>query len=770
MPGSNILHKYSSYNAVFTLSALSFDEINNPVSFKNGTPIRNIIARSSGIGTIENAQLDVSKALGEFDSDTYGVKVSPGVGEFLAVGSNLDLFIDDVEIDSAMSFNERSKNTNVTGLQFVLKEMYSVDFIQRLATAAFSLGSNNYLTHPFMLTIQWKGFKRDPDNPNKMIETTTPEAKKLERRIPFTFFNISTNITNAGASYNCQGVPYPDIALRNQNNQKVEDGEIVGNTVGEMLTNMQDTLNTNAKKSSSRLVANADAQFTNIASNKPNKYTILIKDLADGTDYVPIREAAIDLGQASAKSSEASIQPNNTTAPANKNPNQKNRLRLTSTNSITSVITDIMHNSAYCRKFFDKNFTDTYDNNGEITWFKIKTYTKIIDNNDVTGDKQYEFIYIVHPYKVHVSNLFDKIPNINLTSLYRYIKENIARTYNYIYTGANQDILSFDIELNNLFAVNKNFKKGFEAETYALVENNYQIFSNIKGFSNAEKNQKGQLLPGILGFQDIGETTDVTTPTSNLTQRAYDFYTYLVNPQGDLVNMQLEIIGDPFYIEESWNYIDNYSQTTASNGATIEALRDSRSTLVVYKDGGDVYVDLQFRYPDDRFSQNKGLPQDKKLFFSGIYKITQVRSMFSGGKFTQTLQCSKMRGDVYDQTSAPAQQALPIGINELMGGRTPQFGQLNATYSTLVQDMAQYYKDVFANSEIGNKLSEVINEYGPYANDIQQIVNDPKTALINIAEREATDKAQSVLDDYLESTGAKQGGVNVKISDIKKII
>ena len=87
-----------------------------------------------------------------------------------------------------------------------------------------------------------------------------------------------------------------------------------------------------------------------------------------------------------------------------------------------------------------------------------------------------------------------------------------------------------------------------------------------------------------------------------------------------------------------------------------------------------------------------------------------------------------------------------------------------------MQDLAQYTKDVFANSEIGNKLSEVIKEYGPYANDIQQIVNDPKTALLNIAEREATDKAQSVLDDYLESTGAKESGVNIKISEIKKII
>ena len=769
MPGSNILHKYASYNAVFTLSALSFDELNNPGSVKNGTPIKNIIARSSGIGTIERAALEVNKPLGDFDNDIYGVKVPPGTGEFMAVGSDLDLFIDAVEIDSVMGHNERSKNTNVTGLQFEIKEIYSVDFIQRLATAAFSLGSHNYLTHPFMLTIQWKGFRRDPDNPNNIIETTTLEAKKLERRIPFRFHNISTNVNQGGAVYTCQGNPYADVALYNKHNQGIEDGEITGNTVGEILGDMEEVLNRFAEKKSSRLAATPDNPGTQISQSKPDKYTILIKDPVDGSDYIPIQEAPIDLGQNSVQSSRATVEPNNTTAPANRNTNLNNKIRLTSTNSITDVITDILHHSAYCRKFFDQDFKNFFDNNGEITWFKIKTYTKIIDNNDLTGDKQYEFIYLVHPYKIHLSALFDKIPNVNLNSFYRNVKNKIARTYNYIYTGQNQDILSFDIALNNLFAVNKNFKKGFEADTYSLIENNYQIFATAKGFSGTEKNQKGQLLPGMLDFQNIGETTDITSPTVNLTQRAYDFYTYLVNPRGDLVTIELEIIGDPFYIEESWNYVDNYSETVAINGATLESLRDSRQTLVAYKDGGEVYLDLQFRYPDDRFAQNKGLPQDKRIFFSGVYKVVEVRSVFNQGRFTQTLLCSKMRGDIFDQTST-ADQSSPVGANELLGGRTPQFGQLSDTYSSLTQDLANKQGNIFANTGVGNNLSQVINQYGSTINDIQQIVNDPRDALLNAAESAATDTAQSTLDDYLESTGASEAGVNIKVSDIKKII
>ena len=767
MPGTNILHKYSSYNTTFTLSVLSKEQLNSPGSWKVGTPIKNIIARSSGLGNIPTSQDTrediITQDTGDDPITNIILTVDPTKGETLAQGSSLDLFIDNVEIDSAWGHNERGKNTNATGISFFVKEMYSVDFIQRLATAAWSQGYNNYLIAPFMLTIQWKGFRRDPNNPNEVIEISTPEAKKLERRIPIKFTDIGAEVNQSGAEYQCTCAPYPETALLNKYAFKIPDGNLNGNTVSEMLSEMEKLLNEYSVKQLEILKKNS--QNTTVTA-KPSKYTILVKDLTDGTDYTPILNSPIDLGPRSAQASTPSVT-NNTSASKQTDQNQKNRFRISGSDSVHRVLTDILLNSEFCRAPFNSTVKNFWDENGEFTWFRIKTYTKILDNDDLTGDFQYEHIFVVHPWKVHLSSTFQKLPNINLSSLYRNIKEKIARTYNYIYTGLNQDILGFNITLNKLFTSNVNPKKGFSAEVSALLENNFQLATS-SGELKTPMNQRGQYLPSSLSFQDVGEQSMTTTPTSMLTQKAFDFYTYLVNPTADLVGIELEIIGDPFYIEESWNYIDDYSALSQS-GINVSDLR-SGNNLVAYKDGGDVYLDLQFRYPDDRFSQNKGLPQNKKILFSGIYKIWKIQSIFQRGRFTQRLSCAKLRGDVFNNEVVAQPQDIPIGANELVGGRTPQFGQLNTTYSTLVQDLGQYYKDVFANSEVGNKLSEVIKEYGPYANDVQQIVNDPKTALLNIAEREATDKAQTVLDDYLESTGAKEGGVNIKISEIKKII
>ena len=48
-PDPNVLHKFASYNTLFTLSALSVNEIRNPKAFFQGKP-HDIIAQSGGIG------------------------------------------------------------------------------------------------------------------------------------------------------------------------------------------------------------------------------------------------------------------------------------------------------------------------------------------------------------------------------------------------------------------------------------------------------------------------------------------------------------------------------------------------------------------------------------------------------------------------------------------------------------------------------------------------------------------------------------------------
>ena len=49
----NILHQFASYNALFTLSALSQDDLENTTTLLNSRA-HDIVVRSSGIGPTEN--------------------------------------------------------------------------------------------------------------------------------------------------------------------------------------------------------------------------------------------------------------------------------------------------------------------------------------------------------------------------------------------------------------------------------------------------------------------------------------------------------------------------------------------------------------------------------------------------------------------------------------------------------------------------------------------------------------------------------------------
>ena len=81
----NPLHDYESYNAVFTLAALTLEEVNFPNILYNRMPLHPI-AHSSGKGKIEEVTF------------------------YKQAGVNLEYFIDNVEIKSFITPNPKTKH------------------------------------------------------------------------------------------------------------------------------------------------------------------------------------------------------------------------------------------------------------------------------------------------------------------------------------------------------------------------------------------------------------------------------------------------------------------------------------------------------------------------------------------------------------------------------------------------------------------------------------------------------------------------------------
>ena len=133
----NALHQYASYNYIFTLSALSPDEIKNPDKILSSTP-HNIIARTGGIGPYENNP-DTDQNVG-LDTDSLFTKKHTDTGDetfstpknvklFQKVTAdrnilfqNRDIYFSSVELDTVHGLNgERSTGTN-TSIRMQLTE------------------------------------------------------------------------------------------------------------------------------------------------------------------------------------------------------------------------------------------------------------------------------------------------------------------------------------------------------------------------------------------------------------------------------------------------------------------------------------------------------------------------------------------------------------------------------------------------------------------------------------------------------------------------
>ena len=115
----------------------------------------------------------------------------------------------------------------------------------------------------------------------------------------------------------------------------------------------------------------------------------------------------------------------------------------------------------------------------------------------------------------------------------------------------------------------------------------------------------------------------------------------------DMVQVDLRILGDPFYLGDSG--MGNYSaQATNLKGLTADG-------GINYQDG-QVYINVKFRNPVDisnitgRYDFPSG---DTVTQFSGLYMVSKVENSFSRNQFTQVLSLNRMVGqDVKDNGSA----------------------------------------------------------------------------------------------------------------------
>jgi hypothetical protein len=136
---------------------------------------------------------------------------------------------------------------------------------------------------------------------------------------------------------------------------------------------------------------------------------------------------------------------------------------------------------------------------------------------------------------------------------------------------------------------------------------------------------------------------------SNKIRTARMFHDIIINSDVDLVSLELEILGDPYYVFDSGmgNYTaQDIDQNETANG-DIEYQRGETDIIVNFRTPVDYNEDTgTMDFPEDT------VPVDA---FSGLYRVTSIVNQFNKGRFTQRLQLLRRRNQERDIKQVAAQ-------------------------------------------------------------------------------------------------------------------
>lgn len=636
----NSLHQFASYNTLFTLSALSEDDLKNTTTLLNSKP-HDIIVRSSGIGPDANQSSPATDLRKAFD-DVPGSKenkrlLGAAFKSRQTLGRNRDLYIKSVNMNSIPGLNEKRRLTSVTEIRMDIVEPSGITLLERIRAAAINNGYLDHLDAPFMLTIDFKGLD-ELGNP-----ASAKDSRNMKRVIPIKLIDMQMDVNQGGTIYSVKAIPYNEFAYTNRFNYPRTAGSLV--TQGRKLSDVFKALEALLNKQ------NTDEKKAGQV-DKPDIYTI--------TFDTSIKDADIKIENLEQTGMQASMAVG---------PNQQFRqsldyMRINSNNAITKILEEIMKGHP---EYSDNKFKQWKKKVGNVLsraqfkggaqevlqqaqdfyfdYFKIRASVVPLKGefDKIRAMERKEINFHVEPYKVHAYSL--AIPGVSTGQNF---KNFVFKTYNYIFTGDNIDIMNLDI--NYKVAYFQARLKDFEATNERKNTIEDAVDKATGGTSSVDHSTDGNLLHRSSPDNSKSEGTGKTggTPT-----QLDSFLDSLTHPLADMVNVRLEILGDPAWISQSQfiplNASDFKQGAGTASDPDISYWRRNRDRIwnddlrCYNTDVAEPIILLNFRMPTD-FNDNTGvyeLQSDQSAEFSGLYRVIMIEHNFEDGRYTNVLQLTR---------------------------------------------------------------------------------------------------------------------------------
>lgn len=667
---SNVLNNYRSITYNFTLAALPSDYLSNPESYRKAE-LDLVILKSGGKGSkvVTNNVVGIQRVTGVnkteireggrlLGTQTKNIYTTDFTGSALVDGFNknspgkFDMFIDDIDIDTIMTFDKQSTVTLPTQIKFEVIEPYSVNgFIEALHVTAVAAGYTSYISASFVLKLEFWGI---PDTDTS--EFKQPEKiKNADRYFPIGLTNVEVELSERGTKYVCSAVPYNEKAFGQPSLIK-KAIQMKGTTVKTILENFIESFNDQIKQS---------LEDSRKNSSQYDEYFIKFVTWDGSEGWVEnnnsdiAKSSILELFEDNALYNFANPnQGNNAYKPGTRPKSIKYNPSSTVINfpekkNVHEVISAVIRDSMYIREILrdiDTNGRKSkyIDDFGKINYFLVRIETINKPEFDTVTKKPFQkFYFVVSPYKVH----FTRIPTYGQVQLKEEeFKKSIVREYNYFYMGKNIDVTNFKLNFNTLF---------FEAIPVSLADQNTpnqrdsvkpssRTVRQVTAPSKEEQSCNNPSHPMAPVREIVPDTQPIDGSGSDHQNDPYNtlartMHDAIINSKASMITGEIDILGDPVFLVTGG--MGNYNPKPKGNsfGEVGEG--------EVAMNSGEVNIAINFRNPIDIGDFESGgnmIFDPNRVPFSGVYMVTKVKNTFKDGVFKQRIEILRKPGQIID--------------------------------------------------------------------------------------------------------------------------
>jgi|688.fasta_scaffold11597_13 hypothetical protein len=697
----NRLHNFTGYTYKITLWLLTTEDYQKITADPDKFTPTHCLISSSG-GTPQSISTDQSSRHPDFLEDFY---------------------FDNLSMTTLIGLNSKSKASNAIDLKFTIIEPYGMTLLDRLLSACQTTAScNNYVDQPYLLQIDFLANPMEADQfgaKGHVIDSKRIPIKFTEFKIKpgaggTNYFVKAMPYNHLGFVQSVAAVPttlsvtaktvgeyfdstVKDLALLFRDaaavvqQQRIET-EInkldIGSISEEELLSLKERLK--AELSNVNSFPNGYNTWYRNAANQAKRSDVPLNLILFAIDPDIAKSLIVDVEKSESKrgvfaSPIYSALAGTATGGAGPDFKNKSVFSVLAGTSVIEVINRIVSASEYIKGQIKNAQTEAEKTSGsDITtsdadartvsaagynklstpnqtkkieykptdWFKIIPTIYLGKFDLRTNSYSKAILYTILKY--NAANAYH--PDMALTKI---PPAQVVRTYNYYYTGLNQDIINLDIDFDATFVTGiATFTKQIESST------------TVAGADKPK--EKAPPEPASQPFASTPYAKSVLTPLNSQAnpqnQTAEDYSVssvsrslYSAYPRGDMLNIRMKIVGDPAFIKQDDIY---HNPVQDGYGAVINKVKAPGAPPIneqgqIIFDHEEVYVQILVKSAVDIDDATGITNKTVKLSngqvangtFSGLYKIMTVESEFKQGKFEQTLSLIRMPDSMLDNAT-----------------------------------------------------------------------------------------------------------------------